>query len=790
MSTAGTPFSTQLRSYRQAAGLSQAQVAEWSGLSIRTISNLERGRSNWPHMGSVQRLADALALSAEARAEFSRAAGRRLASGAIAMDVVAHERPDPVITVPGAEPSRRREEHPVPRQLPAPVRKFTGRADELAVLTGIADQAASGMSPEALVSVIVGPAGVGKTALAVQWAHQVAAGFPDGQLFVNLRGFDPSGAPVPPADAARGLAEALGAAPERLPRSADGLIGLYRSLLAGRRVLVVLDNARDAAQVRPLMPGGPDCRVIVTSRSRLSGLVAMDDAAQVTLTALGQGDARQLFGRRLGPRRVAEDEDAARQITESCGGLPLALCIAAARAAMRPDLPMAQIAADLAAARNGLDGLAVAGDATADVRAAFSWSYASLTLASRGMFRLLGLHPGPEISVEAAASLAGIPRKEAALLLADLAESSLVSAAGGRFSLHDLVRSYAAELATGHDGAAGRDAALRRMLDHYLAAATAAAGLLDNSRMPTETPAAAAGVCPENPASRAAALDWLACEYAVLLRLIELAAATGFDVHAWQLPRTLRTLFDWRAQWSDWDRTHAVAAGAAMRLGDSRAQALIHLAWSKCAIDQSRWTEGQQHLNRAYTLFQELADLPGQARVLVNLGMAMSAAGRYEEATAWAQRAHALYTDLGDRDGEAGSLANLGLYRVRLGAIEAGRDLLARAQEIFADLGDRAGQAMASSNIGLAWQALGDYQQAIACHRTAAGLFAELGDLADQAEVLGDLANAYLADRQLAMAIQARQQALGILTELDHPDVFKTRAILAELQGGRPPSPA
>jgi transcriptional regulator with XRE-family HTH domain/tetratricopeptide (TPR) repeat protein len=785
----GVSFGAQLRSRRRAAGLSQAELAERSGLSVRAISDLERGRTRWPYPGSVQRLADAMALSAEVGAEFAAAAGRRLARDGAVSDGVTGDRADPASTVREARSARQGDEYLVPRQLPAPVRKFTGRANELEILTGLVDETANRPS-EALISVIAGTAGVGKTALAVQWAHKVAACFPDGQLFVNLRGFDPSGSPVSATEATGVFVEALGATPERLPRSADGLIGLYRSLLAGKRVLVVLDNARDAAQVRPLLPGSPGCRVIVTSRSRLTGLVAVDDAAQITLTAMGRGDARQLLTRRLGPRRAAEDEDAARQITDSCGGLPLALCITAARAAMRPDLALTQIAADLAAARNGLDSLTVVGDVAADVRAAFSWSYETLAPASRRMFRLLGLHPGPEISAEAAASLAGVPRDEAALLLADLTESSLVSASGGRFGLHDLVRGYAAELADAYESEAGRHAAIRRMLDHYLTTAAAAAGLIDNTRLPTETPAAVSGVRPEEPATSAAALGWLTREYAVLLRLIELAAAARFDVHAWQLPRTLRTVFDWRAQWNDWDHTHRIAVEAAVRLGDRRAQALIHLAWAKCDTIQGRWLEAEQHLHRAHDLFRELADLPGQARVLVNLGIAMSFADRYDQATAWAQRAHALYTDLGDLDGQAGSLANLGLYQVRLGDFAAGRDLLVRAREKFAALGHRAGQAVADSNIGLACQALGDYQQAIACQHTAADLLAELGDLASQAEVLRDLAIAYLADGQQAQAIQACRQALGILTELHHPDAATTRALLTELQAGKPQQPA
>ena len=669
----------------------------------------------------------------------------------------------------------------VPRQLPAAAGHFTGRRAEVAELTAVLDPARADGAATA-VAVIDGPPGAGKTALAVHWAHRAAAGFPDGQLFVNLRGFDPAGSPVSPTDALRGFLEALGVAPERLPRSEEGLAGLYRSLLASQRVLVVLDNARDAAQARPLLPGSGRCRVIVTSRSQLTGLVAVDDAARVTVTVMNRAEARQLLTARLGAQRAAEDEQAVERIADSCGGLPLALCITAARATMRPSLPLAQIAADLAGARGSLAGLAVPGDLAADVGAAFSWSYDALAPANARMFRLLGLHPGPEFSAEAAASLAGVPRDTAARLLADLTQSSLLSAARARFTLHDLIRDYAAALADADDSEADRRAAVRRMLDHYLTTAATAARLVDQTPLATEPPAAASGVLAEELGTRAQALGWLDREYPVLLRLIDQAAAAGFDVHAWQLPRALRNLFEWRARWQDWDHAHRIAAEAAARLGDLRAQALTELAWAKCQIEQDRWPQAEQHLHRALQLFGKLNDLPGRARVLVNLAVATSTAGNYQQATGWAQRAHALYTDLEDLDGQAGSLANLGLYQVRLGAFAIGGDMLSRARDMFTALGNRGGQAVAAANLGLACHALGDYQQAITCHQAAADLLAELGDLAGQAEVLSNLANAYRADGQHDQAIRACQQALAIHTELHHPDTAKTRAQLTELQ--------
>jgi tetratricopeptide (TPR) repeat protein/DNA-binding XRE family transcriptional regulator len=773
MTDDGAAFGARLAACRQSAGLSQKELAERSGLSIREISNLERGRSRSPHPDSARRLADALSLRGQARGDFLAAAGRRLARNVTAR----------AVTTPQGRPGRADGAQTVPRQLPAAVPHFTGRRAVLAELTA---QLHNRDADNAVVlSAIGGTAGVGKTALAVHWAHQVAGLFPDGQLFVNLRGFDPSGTPLSPADALRRLAEALGAEHERLPGSIEGLAALYRSLLAGRRILVVLDNARDAAQVRPLLPGSPACVVVVTSRSQLTGLIARDGAVRVAVDAMTEAEARELLARRLGAGRITADERAAGQVAERCGRLPLALCIAAARAAMRPDLPLARVAADLADAQGKLDVLAAAGDAQADVRAAFSWSYETLTPASRRMFRLLGLHPGPDISAEAAVSLAGAPPGRVARLLTELTESSLLSAGGGRYALHDLIRAYAAELTGAHDSGTGRRRATRRILDHYLTTAATAARLLDATRLPTQTPPAAAGVRPEELTTSAQGLRWLDQEYAVLLRLVDLAAAAGFDVHAWQLPRALRSLFDWRARWEDWERTHRIAAQAATRLGDLRAQALTHLAWSRCDIYRNRWTDAEQHLHRARHLFGELADRPGQARVLVNLGVAASTAGHYQQATAWAQRAHALYTDLGDLAGQAGTLVNQGSYQYHLGALAPAMDLLHRGRDMFTALGDRNGQALAADNLGLVSHGLGDYRQAITCHQAAASLLAGLGDVAHQAESLNNLADAYHADGQHAMAIHACEQALAILTELRHADTAKTRARLRRLQTGR-----
>jgi DNA-binding XRE family transcriptional regulator len=751
-------FGAQLRACRQLVGLSQEELAGRSGLSVRTISNLERGRVQAPYRDTMSRLADALELNGLARVQFMAAVRRRLAS--------AEPTSPEAVSGPGL----------VPRQLPAAVPGFTGRVDELAGLNGLLGK------DEDHTVVISGTAGVGKTALAIYWAQQIAGRFPDGHMFVNLRGFDPSGHPVPPQDVIRDFVEALGVPPDRQPRSQQALTGLYRSLLADRRMLLILDNARDAAQVRPLLPGSSRCRVVITSRNQLAGLVAVDAVVPIPLGPLSDSEAVMLVEGRLGAVRVVTDADAARRLAGSCGGFPLALCIAAARAAVRPDLPLSRIADSLAAARRDLGAFSVAGDLAANVRAAFSWSYETLAPESQRMFRLLGLHPGPDISVEAAASLAGTTPGHAARMLADLTQSSLLSMTSDRFALHDLLRAYADEQAQSHETAADRDAAVRRTLDHYLASAATAVALTEGTpRMVAQAPPLAPGVRPEKPGTRASALDWFTHEYAVLLRLIDLAAA-GFDVHAWQLPRTLCSIFAWRARWQDWDHTHRIAAEAAARLGDTRAQAITLMNWGAYDAHRNQSPDAMRRLGLALDLFGTLGDRLGQARVLTFLGTALRSAGQYEEAVNCAERAHLLYTELGDRDGQAGSLANLGRYQVSRSQYGTATTALERALRMFADLGNRTGQAIAAHHLGMALHGLGEYQEAITTYGSAADLYGQTGDVAARAAVLGDLAGAYLADGQGAQAAGAYQEALGILTELSHPDAAAIRAKLAELQ--------
>jgi tetratricopeptide (TPR) repeat protein/transcriptional regulator with XRE-family HTH domain len=756
-------FGAVLRAGRRLAGLSQQELAEASGLSVRAISNLERGRTRWPYPDSVQRLADGIGLRDKARREFIAAAGRRLARASVEVGLA-------------AEPPPRNGTRIVPRQLPAAVPAFVGRQEQLTAMT----RAQHGPGDVGGITVITGTAGVGKTALAVHWAHHAAGRYPDGQLFVNLRGFDPSGPPVASADAIRVLLDALGVPVDRIPGSAEAQLGLYRSLLAGRKVLVLLDNARDAAQVRPLLPGNPSCRIVITSRDELAGLAATEAARLQRVDVLSHAEACQMLRQRLGSERVAAEPEAAAQIVQRCARLPLALSIAAARAAMRPDIPLARIASGLGQA-NALDAFRAGGDTAADVRAAFSWSYRALTAPARRLFRLLGLHPGGGVSTDAAASLAAVTPGKARDLLAELDRCHLLAAdAHGRYAFHDLLRAYAGEQASRHETEADRTAALRRMLDHYLTTAVNAARLLNGQLLPITTPELAGGVRAEQFAARSAAQEWVDREYHVLLRLITTAAETGFDAHAWQLPWALRDTFEWRALWQDWDATHRIAAAAAERLGDQRAQALTYRNWGRCHVLLHRWDEADKYLQQAADLFEKMGDRHGRAAVLGNLSQAAALAGRYRHARDWAQRAHDLWAETEYAPGQAYSSINIGNCSVRLGEYDLGRQALARALEIFRSVGDKYGEAAAANGLGLACLGLRRYQQAIGYHREAADLVRGLDKPAAEAEILTDLGDAYWADGRVREADQTWRRAVVIYDELRHPNSDMVRARLSE----------
>jgi DNA-binding SARP family transcriptional activator/tetratricopeptide (TPR) repeat protein len=664
----------------------------------------------------------------------------------------------------------------VPRQLPAGIEEFTGREAELKLLDALLDR----QQPRV---VITGPAGIGKTTLAIHWAHRVAGRFPDGQLYVNLRGFDPSGSPMPPGEALRGLLEALRVPPQHLPAGLDAQAGLYRSLLAGKRLLVLLDNAHHAEQVVPLLPGAPGCLVLVTSRQQLPGLLATHAAHPVALGLLDGDEAAALLAGRLGHDRISAEPGATGELVTRCAGLPLALAIVAARAATHPTHPLAAFAGQLRAARGALGEFA-AGDPATDIRGVFSWSYQRLSGPAARLFRLLGLHPGPEATPGAAASLAGLPGTQIRPLLAELAAAHLIEEpVPGRYAMHDLLRAYAMELAGTGDPGAERRAATHRLLDYYLHTAHTAALLLDRySGIEAVSPARAqAGVAPDAVTTRDQASAWLAAERRVLLATVELAARDGFHRHTCQLASALFIFLHQRGRWHDRAVVQQTALDAARRLGDPGEQVRAHRRLAVALRDLGRYDDAQRHLHHALDLSGEMGDLVGQAWTHYHRNLVSGLQGRNAEALDAAQRALRLFQAAGDRVGQAAALTDVGWYHGRLGDHRQAVLLLRQALTLHQELDNRAYLAHTWSCLGDTYQQLGEPSQAIACYQRALDLFGEVGDRYAEASTLAHLGASYHTAGDPDAARAAWQHARDMLDDLDQPAAEQVCAQLHHL---------
>jgi DNA-binding SARP family transcriptional activator/tetratricopeptide (TPR) repeat protein len=696
---------------------------------------------------------------------------------------------DPVLAAPpGADASaagdapRLDRSHPAPAQLPHGLPLFTGRDSELARLEDIASDAAGAQGESVPIIAITGLAGIGKTTLAVHWAHRVSERFPDGQLYVNLRGFDPVGPAMEPGDVIRGFLEAFAVPADRVPASLDGQAALYRSALAGRRVLVVLDNARDADQIRPLLPGTPGCLVVVTSRNQLGGLVVADGARPLLLDLLTLPEARQLLARRLGRDCVAAEPRAVDDIIECCARLPLALAIVAARAALRPGFSLALMADELRSARGGLD--AFDGDESAtDARATFSWSYQMLSSEAARLFRLLSLHPGPDLAIEAAASLAGADAGHVYPAMAELIRAHLVTERiPGRFTFHDLLRAYAAEQAGSVDSGADRKAAIHRMLSHYLQSAYAATRLLDPHRDPVRIAPMATGVTRTRLASADDVLNWFITEHAALLAVLE-PSTDGFDDHIWQLAWTLVPFHDRLGQWHESSRTQRVGLAAAERLGDPAGQAVTCRGLARAYAQLGRYDEARLYLERALRLFAGLGHLTGQANAHYTFARVAYRQGRHVEALSHARRALDFYGAADHGAGKAAALNAVGWFRVLLGEPEQALGYCQQALDLHRELGDRHGEASALDSLGYAHHHLGNHDQAVTCYERAICLWRELGDRYNEADTLTHLGDTYSADGQPGNGRQAWQGALAILDDLGHADATQVRARLREPAG-------
>ncbi|MFL6145066.1 MAG: ATP-binding protein [Labedaea sp.] len=660
-----------------------------------------------------------------------------------------------------------------PALLPPAVAGFVGRRDALAVLDGLLT-ARSELDPAVLITAISGTAGVGKTALALHWAHRNAGAFPDGQLYVNLRGFDPGGPALSAAEAVRGFLTALGVPDEGIPTRVADQVGLYRSLLAARRMLIVLDNAREADQVRPLLPGGVGSMAIVTSRDQLSPLVVTEGARSLALDLLSEAEAGELLEQRLGTT-LARD-GAVEEIIARCARLPLALAVVAARAATNPSRPLSRLATELRDQARALDVLH-GGDPATDVRATFSWSYRSLAPDAARMFRLLGSHPSADFGVAATFSLAGgAPRAS----LSELARLHLIIERGpDRFEFHDLLRAYAAEQADATGGDAERRAAAHRLLDHYLHTAHRASVLMDPFRYMGSIPEEIEpGVTPEELGDADQALTWFTTEHRTLVATIDRAADTGFPRHAWQLARAMTLYLYRQGHWHDLTNTHRTALAAAQRTGDLAGQA--H-SWRGIAVAEAaagRLREARTGLLSALALFSQVADDNGMGVIHENLSGVAVYDGNYGEALAHCRQSFALHRRTGYQPGQARALSSIALCHVQLGDLaQATRDG-ERALALQLRLGDTYGQAHTWDNLALAHARAHDYHEAARCYRRSLELFRTTGHLSTQADVLDRIGDAEHATGNFDAAHHAWLEAIGIQGNLAHSAAARIRVKL------------
>ncbi|MFJ3895860.1 AfsR/SARP family transcriptional regulator [Streptomyces sp. NPDC090083] len=719
-----------------------------------------------------------------------------------------------------AEPARTRPQEPRrsllrPSQLPPDVPDFAGREAELARLDGllpidapVPDDAghlrpepgrthATGddhhhASPRPPVA-IIGKPGAGKTALAVHWAHRVAPRFPDGQLHLDLRGLAPDRVQVTPGEAQRTFLAALGTPAEEIPDDQGARTDLYRGTIAGLRLLIVLDDVADADQIRPLLPGAPGPLVLVTSRDRLDGLVTLEGARPVELADMSPAEAREALVRRLDSRRTGRPQDAGDRvdsiddIAAACARPPLASVVAGAPSPLRTDGDIPCVASEFRARTVTLDAFSESGHA--DIRSVFAWSYQQLAPDTARMFRLLALHPGFGIAATTAASLAGAPLELARELLAELARAQLLTEeAPDLYVLHDLLAAYARELLRDTDRDGQRGLSIRRMLDHYVHTARAAATRLAPRR--TEQwplPRIQPRTTPEPIPDPERATDWLdRLLLPVLIPVAGEAATRGLHAHVCQLGLTLEVQLDRRARWDEQLALQKICLLSAEAQGDLWAAAHAHRALGFAQGRLGRPVEARTHLFRALSLFTEADDPRGQGATHRVLAFQANTAVRHDRALDHYGQALALYRGAGDTPGESSALNGIGRTLVLKGDHHAALDHCARAVELSGAAGDLNGQAAAHDGLGHAHHHLGEYDRALSHYRRALGLYRELSDRSLEADVLVHVGQTQHAQGYDDLAAESWERALSLLDALRHPEAGALRRRLAGLRAAAP----
>jgi tetratricopeptide (TPR) repeat protein len=639
-----------------------------------------------------------------------------------------------------------------------------------------------------VISAIAGTAGVGKTALALHWAHQYLDRFPDGQLYVNLRGYDPD-QPATPEEVLARFLTALGVPGPDIPADPDEREARYRTELAGRRMLIVLDNAATVDQVRPLLPGTGSSMVLVTSRDRLAGLIAVHGAHRLVLDLLPPQDAVTLLRRLIGVR-VDTDPHAAATLAAQCAHLPLALRVAAELAVARDTTPLSDLVAELADQQHRLDLLDADHDPRAAVAAVFSWSMRHLPAPTARAFRLLGLHPGPDLDAYTVAALTDTDLPQARHALDQLTRAHLVHPSGpDRYGMHDLLHAYAANLTAAEDTDTDRRQASTRLFDYYLATTASATSRLQltddvpgRSDIPTHaTPAPNFGD-PE------AARRWLDTERPCLVAAAAHTATHGWPTHTVRLSRTLYRYLT-GGHYIDAMAIHRHAHDAAGQTGDlaGQAHALIGLSTTNLHLD--RLDAATEDLIHALALYRRAGDPFGEARALNNLGIIEEGRGRYPAAAERYEQALALHRQAGDQDSEARTLSNLGVLAERLGRYQSATDRLEQALILCRQIGNGPGEAVVLNNLGLTAERQGRYPAAADHHQQALALFRQLGYPRGEAYALDGLGTVHTRLNQPDQATALHQQALAIF-EKSGERLGEARALNglgeAALVAGRP----
>jgi tetratricopeptide (TPR) repeat protein/transcriptional regulator with XRE-family HTH domain len=737
-------FAGVLRRLRAEAGLTQEELAGLARLSPRTISDLERGLATTPHNDTVRMLADALHLSGPARVEFEAAAR------------------------PHAAPARggSRGVAAATRTLPRDIASFTGRRNELAELEKLADaEAALGASGVVSIQAIGGMVGVGKTAFAVHAAHRLAGRFPGGQIFLPLHAHTPGRHPVDPADALASLLLTIGVPAGQIPADVEARTRLWRDRLAGRRLLLVLDDAASSEQIRPLLPGAGGGLVLVTSRRRLT---ALEDAQTISLDALHHDEATGLLVRLSGRPGLSSADPGVGEIIRLCGCLPLAIGMLARQLYHHPTWTAGGRAAELAAAVNRLELLATE---NLSVAAAFDLSYDDITPGQQRLFRRLGLHPGTDIDPYAAAAVDGIDLAAACRGLEGLYEQYLLTEpAPGRYRMHDLIREHSRALAHRLDSGDDREQATGRLLDYYQQAAACAQALL--ARQAGGVPAQATrGATTGVPAltSREQALAWARAQRTSLLACLDQVTAVGQHARVIALTAALEGLLRHDGPWDEAITRHSTAVRAARQLSDPPGEALALSNLGDARQLAGDYPGAARDLQQALLICRDLGDRPGQALALTSLGNTRRMADDHSGAARDLQEALSICRDLDDRPGQAHALNYLGIMHLSTGeSLSAARDLQ-EALSICRDLGDRPGQAGVLIWLGEARRLTGDYPGAAGDLQEALGICRERGDRLGQVHALTWLGVVRRRTGDYPGAVQNLQEALSISRDLSHP---------------------